>query len=160
LYSANLQADLKGFKKSCDITLGSHIQYDLRGERSWEGMMLDIMRQNQADDLDQARKAVADQAAGRKKSSPKAITSIGEVKDEKLEGGRVVYVEYIEECPGSPRHPFTIMQGAAANGTTFVHFFVNLVGSAAEAKAVATDIFARLRKFDVSPLLQAAAKKK
>jgi hypothetical protein len=159
MMTGSLQADLKGLQASCDVTVGSHVQIELRGDSAAESPLIPIITADSADEMKKAAKNVAAKVAGRKKSS-RSVVAVGDVKDETVPGGRLVYAEYFEECKGKPRHAVTLLEGSGHSSTAVIHFFMTVIGSASDARRIALDLLSRFARLDAAAAVTEASRAK
>jgi len=152
--SGNLFADFKGYEPTCDVTVGSSIQVDIRGDSSGQAFMIQLMNEQQSSAAEDAKKDMAKKGAGLEASGKGYATKAGGVVDEIVSGGRLVYMEYKENCPKHPNHANTVMQGFARNDKLFMHFFLYTTVGAAETKALAQDILRRFQALDVASVMK------
>jgi hypothetical protein len=70
---------------------------------------------------------------------------VGEVEEETVAGGRIVYLEYTEDCPSHRNHANTILKGFAQKGTTFLQFGLVVTAAIAETKPLALEVPAKFQ---------------
>ena len=80
--------------------------------------------------------------------------SVGDVKEEALPGGTVVYFQYTEGCVQAPKpnHTTASLRAVVQQGGVFANLAIVLPGTAAQARALAAEILARLQKTDFSQI--------
>lgn len=152
-FTGEMRATIPGRPSSCDITIGPELRVSLKGDTAWEEPpMLDMAVEQFNADIAQARKGLPQNVANMRKTNA-SVQSVGALREEKVAGGQVIYVEYVEDCA---RHkgPNTVLRGFARRGATMLSIDLWISAGAAEATAMATDMFARFAKLNVPALLR------
>lgn len=152
-FTGEMRATIPGRPSSCDITIGPELRVSLKGDTAWEEPpMLDMAVEQFNADIAQARKGLPQNVANMRKTNA-SVQSVGALREEKVAGGQVIYVEYVEDCA---RHkgPNTVLRGFARRGATMLSIDLWISAGAAEATAMATDMFARFAKLNVPALVR------
>ena len=114
--------------------------------------MLDMAVEQFNAGIAEARKGLPQNVANMRKTNA-SVQSVGSLREEKVPGGQVIYIEYVEDCA---RHkgPNTVMRGFARRGATTLSINLWISAGAAEATAMAADMFARFAKLNVPALVR------
>jgi hypothetical protein len=98
-------------------------------------------------------KASLTRDAGERRQAPLNV-SVGEVKEETVAGGTLVYFQYTEGCVQSPKpnHTTASLRAVVQRGGVFTSLTIVLPGTATEARALAAGILANVQKTDFNQL--------
>ena len=77
------------------------------------------------------------------------VVSIGEIKQEKLPNGRLVYYEYTENCASRANARVASLGGHTSKGTTILSFSLLMNTGVADARAKAVEILDKFATFDL-----------
>ena len=77
------------------------------------------------------------------------VTSVGEIKQEKLPNGRLAYYEYTENCDSRANARVASLRGHASKGTTILSFSLLMNTGVADARAKAVEILDKFVKFNL-----------
>ena len=152
-FTGEMRATIPGRPSSCDITIGPELRVSLKGDTAWEEPpMLDMAVEQFNAGIAEARKGLPQNVANMRKTNA-SVQSVGSLREEKVAGGQVIYVEYVEDCA---RHkgPNTVLRGFARRGATTLSINLWISAGAAEATAMASDMFARFAKLNVPALVR------
>jgi hypothetical protein len=152
-FTGEMRATIPGRPSSCDITIGPELRVSLKGDTAWEEPpMLDMAVEQFNAGIAQARKGLPQNVANMRKTNS-SVQSVGSLREEKVLGGQVIYIEYVEDCA---RHkgPNTVLRGFARRGATMLSIDLWISAGAAEATAMAADMFARFAKLNVPALVR------
>jgi hypothetical protein len=153
-FSGGMRAEFPGLPRSCDITVGPELRASLKGDTAWEEEpMLGMAAQLLDEEIAKARKSLPGSVANFRKSNP-GVKSVGALQDETLPGGRVLFVEYAEDCARHPKGTNTVLRGYARRGATQLTIDLWISAGSAEAKAMAGEMFAKFQKLDIAGLLK------
>jgi hypothetical protein len=152
-FSGEMRATIPGRPSSCDITIGPELRVSLKGDTAWEEPpMLDMAVEQFNAGIAEARKGLSQSVANMRKANA-SVQSVGSLREEKVPGGQVLSIEYVEDCA---RHkgPNTVLRGFARRGATVLRIDLWISAGTAEATAMAADMFARFAKLNVPALLR------
>jgi hypothetical protein len=98
-------------------------------------------------------KASVTRDAEQRQQAPLKV-SVGEVREETVAGGTLVYFQYTEGCAQSPKptHTTTSLKAVVQRGGLFASLTIVMPGTATEARAFAAEILANVQKTDFSRL--------
>ncbi|MDD5304236.1 MAG: hypothetical protein PHS14_14140, partial [Elusimicrobia bacterium] len=145
----DFHANIQGIPPTCDMTVGSEIRLHLKNVTGMSDQLVAMMRQQQDQAAGQAKTGMATTIGYKKKE--KQVTAVGAAKQEAVGGGWIVYYEYTENCAKHPNHRNTILRGFTNKGKVFAQFELTLTAPADEARAMASEILAKLQKFTPPP---------
>lgn len=153
-FSGDMRAEFPGLPRSCDITVGPELRVSLKGDTAWEEEpMLGMAAQIFDEEIGKARKSLPGNVANFKKSNS-GVRSVGALRDETLPAGRVLFIEYTEDCARHPQGTNTVLRGFARRGATQLYIDLWVSAGSAEAKAMAGEMFTKFQKLDIAGLLK------
>lgn len=153
--TGNLSAQFAGMPPSCDSTAGpAEVTMTIKGDTAWEQPpMLDMAIGIYESNIQKERGSLAKSVATQLKNNS-GTHSVGDLQDEKLPAGRLLYVEYKEDCARHPKGVGTVLRGYSRKGAMTLQFELGLTKSAAETRAVALEILTRFQKMDLATLVR------
>jgi hypothetical protein len=146
--AGGLRAKFPGTPRNCFRT-ESQLDIELKGESS---LPLDMVRELAQEDIDQGASGLAEEARARGSKGGTGsldVTSVGEIKQEKLPNGRLAYYEYTENCDSRANARVASLRGHASKGTTILSFSLLMNTGVADARAKAVEILDKFAKFDL-----------
>ncbi|ODU09790.1 MAG: hypothetical protein ABS84_06760 [Rubrivivax sp. SCN 71-131] len=152
-FSGEMRATIPGRPSSCDITIGPELRVSLKGDTAWEEPpMLDAAVELFNADILAARKALPQRVEQLRRTNA-SVQSVASLREEKVPGGVLIYVEYTEDCA---RHKGsnTVLRGFARKGATMLNLDLWISAGATDATAMAKDMMARFAKLNVPGLLR------
>jgi hypothetical protein len=153
-FSGGMHALFPQLPGTCDVTVGPELRLTIKGDTAWEQPpMLDMAIGIQADDIARMRTTLPVSVQNMLKTNP-AAGPAGLLQSEKLPNGELLYIEFREQCT---RHggPTTVLRGYSRKGATLLELQLLVTRPAAEARAMASDLFARFQKLDTAALPRA-----
>ncbi len=153
--TANLSAQFANMPPSCDSTAGpAEVTMTIKGDTAWEqppmlDMAIGIYESNIQKDRTSLHKSVVNQL-----KTNAGTNSVGVLQDEKLPAGRLLWVEYKEDCARHPKGVGTVLRGYSRKGAMTLQFELGLTKSAVETRAVALEIVTRFQKLNLATLVR------
>lgn len=148
--TGSVHAELRGIESGCDMTVGSDVRLSLKHFSEGMAPLLPSMQREQTQSVEKARTELQTFSSQKKKNGG-LVTSVGEVVEEAVAGGRIVYYEYTENCAKRPNHRTTELRGFANKGSVFSNFFLTVTAPASEARTLAIEILTKLQQFTPPP---------
>jgi len=147
-FSGGMTATLPGYSSSCDFTIGPDFKINFLGDTAWEQPpMLDMAVQMYDEDV-----AKSDASLPRMvemfRSSNSHIQSVGAVQKEQLDGGVIIAIEYVEDCPKRPHATNTVLNAYARKGATRLDVYLWLSAPLDEARAMVVPVIEGFQKVD------------
>ncbi|MEQ8859012.1 MAG: hypothetical protein RIC56_10210 [Pseudomonadales bacterium] len=145
-------ASFAGQRPSCVYAGTPELQIELKGDTAFEAPpMLDMAISIYEQDVERTPAAMSNFTTTYIEHAPDVV-SVGSIHDEALGSGRVVYVEYAEDCASHPQGAKTRLQGFARRGATQLSFNLVVALDSAAALAMARQIIDRFDALDIAAL--------
>lgn len=152
-YSGGMRAEFPGQPSSCNVTIGPELHVTIKGDTAWEEPpMLDMAIDIHTSEIQQARASLPGSVKNMLKTNS-GVTSIGDLQDEKLASGQLIYIEFKENCK---RHSgsATVLRGFSRKGATTMTFELMQTKSAAETRALAAEMISKFQNLDTAALIR------
>jgi hypothetical protein len=146
--TGGLRAEFPGTPRNCFRT-ESQLDIELKGESS---LPLDMVRDLAQEDIEQGTSGLTNDARNRGSKTGTGsldVVSVGEIRQEKLPNGLLVYYEYAEDCANRANAKVAVLNGHSRKGTTILSFHLAMNTGIADARAKAVEILDKFAKFDV-----------
>ena len=136
---------------TCDYTIGPEFNLELQGDNAWEASpeQLAMWEQMNTPDFEAEGKSISNFLNVHVKGS-----ILGTPRLEQLPNGHVTYIDFTWKCDKNPGGENVMLKGYARRGTTVLTFNFWANGSSKEAIAMASEIFAKFEKLDLTQLYE------
>lgn len=151
-FGGGMLAQFPGLPLTCDSTVGPELRVTIKGDTAWEAPpMLDMALAQQDAEIRQVRGSLPSSVATMLKTNS-GVQSLGTLRDEQLPSGRLLYIEFKENCARHPNGAGTVLRGFARKGAAQISISVTLTRPAAETRALAIEMLERFQRLDVAAL--------
>lgn len=151
--TGGLRAEFPGTPRNCFRT-ESQLDIELKGESSLPADMVSDFAQ---EGIEQSRSGLADEARSRGSKGGTGgldVVSVGELEQEELPNGLLLYYEYTENCANRANAKVASLRGHSHRGSTILSFSLLMNTGLADARAKAVEILDNFEKFDLEAALQ------